>query len=380
MYIISQPKEKNTESSRSGITMSPLYSEMTVKQEIWQKFSREAIFLFIMICSIGCQTGKHAEIQDYIIQLKDLESIIQSGNWLKFYSDDRAEPYSGTLNPGKIISMNREYHILKFELYNKIPPIKLQDSDTLTLILDGRALHLTAYNVSEQEDRLTAYYNIDKWDIVDLGYASNIVVIINSEEGRLRTSFSSENIYNYRYFSAKYILKTGDIPPRYEPEYKQPIAFISGGAGTGIDFWLGYYTNFLQKITALGDYVALGIGLSTFKYDIYNMYYGHGYLWDGNFTENNYNLNVMYGLSYPSPFGNWSFEVGVTYQYYFHDKNWNADNTGSKLYPTVYLITDNKPRNESLIGAFVQVGGLWLQWNRKKLWALGISIPIPWWQ
>jgi len=88
----------------------------------------------------------------------------------------------------------------------------------------------------------------------------------------------------------------------------------------------------------------------------------------------------MYGLSYPSPFGNWSFEVGVTYQYYFHDNDWDSDNTGSKIYPTVYLITDGRPRNESLVGAFIQAGGLWLQWNRKKLWALGISIPIPWWQ
>jgi len=352
---------------------------MTKKKKTGQRISWIIIFSIIMVYSISCQTGKPPEIPDYRIQLGDLESIIQSGNWLKFYTIRRAEPYTGTLNPGRMTSKGREYHILKFEYHDQILPFTLQDGDTLSLILDGRAIHLTAYNVSRQENRLSAYYNIDKWDIVDVGYASSVKIIIDSQEGELKASFSNENIYNYRYFSAKYILKTDNIPQISQPVYKQPMAFLSGGAGTGIDFWLGYYTNFLQIIHGAGDYIALGMGVSTFKYEIYNRYVGHGYLWDGNFTENNYNINAMYGLTYPSPFGNWSIEVGFTYQYYFHDESWDSENTGTDLFPTYYWIKDGKPRKESLIGVFIQAGGLWVQWNRKKLWAVGIAIPIPWW-
>ena len=327
----------------------------------------------------GCQTGKQPEIPDYKIQMGDLESIIQTGNWFKFSTDRRTEAYTGTLNPGRMTSKGREYHILKFVNHDKNFPFAMEDGDTLSLILDGRNLYLTSYNVNQQQNRLSAYYEIDKWDMADIGNASSVKVIFHTKDGELRTSFSHKNIYNYRYFSAKYILKTEDIPPIGEPSYKQPMAFLGGGAGTGIDFWFGYYTNFLKLTSGLGDYLAAGMGISKFKYDIYNRYPGHGYLWDGGFSENNYNINAMYGLTYPSPFGNWSFELGVTYQYYFHDENWNSENTGSDRFPTYYQIADGKPREESLIGAFIKAGVFWVQWNRKKLWAVGIVIPVPWW-
>ena len=74
-----------------------------------------AIFsIFSQIIS-GCQTGKQSLVSDYRLQIGDLESIIQSGNWLKFFSDFRAESYTGNLNPGIMISSGRDYHILKLE-------------------------------------------------------------------------------------------------------------------------------------------------------------------------------------------------------------------------------------------------------------------------
>jgi len=352
---------------------------MKKKRTTWQRSSWKVLFSIVMVYSISCQTGKSSQISDYKIQLGDLESVIQSGNWLKFYTNNRVEPYTGTLNPGRMTSKGREYHILKFEYYDQARPFNLEDGDTLHIVLDGRSLYLSAYNISKQNNRLSAFYNINKWDIVDIGYASSVTIIVDSKEGELRATLSNENIYNYRYFSAKYILKTDKIPPESKPAYKQPMAFLSGGVGTGVDFWFGYYTNILRLDYGIGDYIALGMGISTFKYDIYNLYAGSGYLWDGTFTENNYNINAMYGLTYPSPFGNWSIEVGFTYQYYFHDENWDTENTGTELYPTYYWVREGKPRNESLIGVFIQAGGLWVQWNRKKLWAVGIAIPIPWW-
>ncbi len=356
---------------------------LTQKHPGIQKHLR-IIILFVVIVlltqiSTGCQTGKQTEISDYKIQMRNLESILQTGNWLKFYTDRRIEPYTGTLNPGRITSKGRDYHILKFEYHDQNLPFSLEDGDTMSLILDGRALYLFCYNISKQKDRLSAYYEIDKWDMVDIGNASSVKVIIEAQEGDLRTSFSNENIYNYRYFGAKYILKTNDIPPIGEPVYEQPMAFLSGGTGTGNEFWFGYYTNFLHIKTGMGDYLAAGMGFSTFNYSRYNRFTGQGYLWDGNFSENSYYINAMYGLTHPSPLGNWSIEIGITYQYYFYDENWDSENSGTDQFPTYYRVTDGKPYKGSAFGAFIQLGGLWIQFNTKRNWAVGIAIPIPWW-
>jgi hypothetical protein len=276
-------------------------------------------------------------------------------------------------------SQGRRYHILKFENRDQDLPYSLTDGDTLSLILDGRPLNLTGYNTSGHERRLSAYYEIDKWDLADIGNASSVGVILRAQGGDLEATFSKDNIYNYRYFAAKYILGTDDIPPPTQPTYEQPKAFFSGGAGSGTDFWLGYYTNFLNITPGLGDYLAAGIGFVPFKYSRYNRYPGQGYLWDGDYSEINYSVNLMYGLTYQSPFGNWSFELGFTYQYYFYDQSWNSENTGSEQFPTYYRLTDDNPFEGSVIGMFIQAGGLWIQFNRMRYWAVGIAIPIPWW-
>jgi hypothetical protein len=329
----------------------------------------------------SCQTGKQSSASDYRLQLGDLESIIQSGNWLKFYTDYRVEPYTGTLNPGRMTSRGRKYHILKYENRDQDLPYTFEDNDTLTLIIDGRPLYLTGYNTSGGEERkkLNIYYDIDMWDLADIGNASSVSVILKAKEGELKAKFSKDNIYNYKYFSAKYILGTDEVPPPVEPPYKQPLAFASAGVGTGFEFWFGYYTNFLKITQGLGDYFGLGMGFIKFNYSTYNRYPGQGYLWDGSFSKTNYSINLMYGLTYPSPFGNWSFELGFTYQYYFYDKSWNSKNTGSESFPTYYQLEDYNPHEGSVIGLFIQAGGFWMQFNRRRDWAVGVALPIPWW-
>lgn len=340
------------------------------------------LFFTITIISqivIGCQSGKQSVVSDYRLQLGNFESIIQTGNWIKFHTDRRAEPYTGTLNPGRMISAGRTYHILKFENRDKSPPYILEDGDTLRLILDGRALNLTGYNTSREQNRLSAYYEINKWDLADIGNASSVDIVMLAQDGEWNATFSKDNIYNYRYFAAKYILGTEDVPPPPQPTYEQPWAFISGGVGTGTEFWMGYYTKLLNLESGLSDYLAAGMGIEKMDYSRYNYYSMKGYLWDGNFSLKNYYINLMYGLTYPSPFGNWSFEIGITYQYFFYDENWNSKNVGTDRYPTVYRLTDGNPYEGSAIGVFIQAGGLWFQLNVKRKWAVGIALPIPWW-
>jgi hypothetical protein len=356
-----------------------MINKQIVHERIVQYLIILIVIVFVSQLLNGCQTGKQSEVPDYRLQLGNLESIIQSGNWLKLYTDRRAEPYTGTLNPGRITSSGRKYHILKFEYYDNNLPFSLQEGDTMILILDGRALIFIGYNISIQKNRLSAYYEIDKYDMVDIGNASGVEVMIKAQEGELRGTFSKENIYNYRYFAAKYILGAKDIPPLKEPDYEQPTAFLSGGAGTGIEFWFGYYTNFLNIKPGLADYLSAGMGIAGIDYSRYNHYQDQGYLWDGNYSLNNYYINVMYGLTHPSPFVNWSVELGFTYQYYFYDESWNSKNTGTEQFPTYYRLTNGDPYEGSVIGVFIQTGGLWVQFNRRKNWAAGIAIPIPWW-
>jgi hypothetical protein len=104
------------------------------------------------------------------------------------------------------------------------------------------------------------------------------------QQGEMKARFSKDNIYNYRYFAAKYVLGTEDIPPPTKPAYEQPWAFLGGGAGSGLDFWLGYYTNFLRIKPESGDYLAAGFGRKALEYSRYNYFQIKGYLWDGNFT------------------------------------------------------------------------------------------------
>jgi hypothetical protein len=335
--------------------------------------------LYFTLIIDGCQTAKQSIVTDYRLQIGNLESIIQSGNWLKFVSDQRAEPYTGSLNPGRMISAGKKYHILKFENRDQQLPYSLEEEDTLSLILDGRILHLTGYNISEVNEKLSAYFEIDKYDLVDIGNASSVVVVLRMQQGEMTAKFTKDNIYNYRYFAAKYVLGTEDIPPPAKPAYEQPRAFLGGGAGSGLDFWLGYYTNFLRIKPESGDYLAAGFGRKALEYSRYNYFHLKGYLWDGNFTLRNYYINAMYGLTYPSPFGNWSFELGLAYQYYFYDKNWNSKNTGTENYPTLYGLTGDSPYEGSLLAVFLQVGGLWMQLNQLRDWTVGIAIPIPWW-
>jgi len=337
------------------------------------------IFTLSSLINVGCQYAKQSVVTDYHLQMGNLESIIQSGNWLRFSSDLRADPFTGTLNPGRITSEGRKYYILKYENRDDDFPYSLKDGDTLSLILDGRALHLTGYNTSGKGENLSTYYEIDQWDLADIGNASSVEIILKAEEGDLKATFSKDNIYNYRYFVAKYILGTDQIPPPAQPSYEQPTAFLSGGAGTGTEFWFGYYTNFLKIKPGLGDYLAAGMGFVPFEFSRYNRYQGQGYLWDGDLSEMNYSINLMYGLTYPSPLGNWSFELGFTYQYYFYNENWNLENTGTEHWPTYYELKDHAPYKGSVIGIFIQAGGLWVQFNRIRNWAVGLAIPVPWW-
>jgi hypothetical protein len=327
----------------------------------------------------ACSTTKTSMAPVQEINTGDIQTAIMSGNIIDCYVGGGSTPHKCSLNPGYIKSRSREYYFLKFEYRNYRLPYHFQKDDSIKISIDGNEIILLAYDISKTDEKLTVYYKIDRWDILDLGNANHVSVVIPLKKIKLQSQFSKKNIYNYKYYAAKYILETDEIPKPGEPEYEQSWGFVGGGIGTGYEFWLGSFTNFIMVESEMGDYIAFGAGFSPFDFWRYSFTSSdRKYHLNGKFTGNSYYLNLMYGLSHLVPRSKISIETGITFQYYFHDSDWDQ-NIGSDLYPTIYELDKGRPYSGPALGLFLQIGGFWAQINSKLNSALGIAIPLPWW-
>ena len=352
-------------------------------------FLKYFIPLIIILCYTGCVKTNIPGMPVQEMNSGQVESIMASGNLLDFYLEGGTKPYRCSLNPGMIKTKRSIHYLLNFQ-YNVLPfPFEISTKDSLRLFLDGSEIGLPLLTASRNGERITANFSIDKWDLLDIGNAGRVQVSFQHKDTLLNARLSGRNIYAFKYFGAKYIIRSTDIPVQAEPAYERPWGFLGVGQGTGYEFWFAYYTDSLETTSGWGEYIALGAGFSPFDYWRYNHYtvdFDPPVIWDkkkeywfdGAFTENSYYINLMYGLTHPSPFGRWSIEAGVTFQYYFHDHNWNYQR-GGLLYPTIYEIKNGEPYEGAAIGGFIQIGGLWFQINSKSNWAVGLTIPTPWW-
>ena len=353
-------------------------------------FFKYIIPLFIILCYTGCVKTNIPGMPVQVMNSGQVESIMASGNLLDFYIEGGTKPYRCSLNPGMIKTKRSIYYILNFQ-YNVHPfPFEISTEDSLRLFLDGSEIGLPLLTASRKGDRITANFSVNKWDLLDIGNAGRVQVSFQHKDTLLNARLSARNIYAFKYFGAKYIIRSTDIPVPAEPAYERPWGFLGVGQGSGYEFWFAYYTDSLKTTSGWGEYIALGAGFSPFDYWRYNHYVffdtdppvvpegNKEYWFDGAFTENSYYINLMYGLSHPIPFGRWSIEAGVTFQYYFYNQDWNPKG-GSLSYPTLYEIKNGEPYEGAAVGGFIQIGGLWFLINSKSNWAVGLTIPTPWW-
>ena len=335
--------------------------------------------VIMTIFYFACSTTKPSMAPVQELNTGGVKTVIMRGNLIECYLSGGLTPHKCSLNPGFIKSRSKEYYFLKFEYHNYRLPYDVNKHDSIKISIDGSEINLFAYDIGKMKEKLIVYYKIDPWDVLDIGNASKVSVIIPLKEIQIQSKFSKKNIYNYKYFAAKYILETDEIPGPVETAYRQSWGFVNGGFGTGYEFWIGHYTNFILVESELGDYIAIGAGFSPFEFWRYSYTnFNRKYNLDGKFTENNYYLNLMYGLTHFVPRSKISIETGITFQYYFHDSNWDQ-NMGSNLYPTKYELDKGKPYSGPALGLFLQVGGFWAQLNSKLNYALGFAIPMPWW-
>jgi hypothetical protein len=195
-----------------------------------------------------------------------------SGNYL----DLTAKPGSNillSLNPGRISSQKTStYYVLNLVYISETDSLIIGAENELKLTFDQNVLKLKPYDVQFNKKETISFFEIDPYDIVDIANAKNVSVVIPTSDGTVKARFSRENIHNFKLFSAKYILLSEYEPILAEPPPADNWGFISPGAGTGYEFWLGKYTRiFTEENGNITDYISIGTGFSSFDFDVFGI-------------------------------------------------------------------------------------------------------------
>jgi len=351
---------------------------------------RHSLQLISALILISCAATSPIQIKVSSRETGDIESINMIDNYLDFYLDRSVKPYRCGLNPAILKTKTDTYFSLHFSSGNQKLPFHLERTDSLFLQLNDNKINLPTLDVSRIGKKYTAYYHIEDWDLLDIGHAGRVQCFILHADSVFKATFSSENIAKYKYFNAKFLLHSEEIPVPGPAAYKQPWGFIGGGTGSSNTFWLGIYTNFIHTQSGLGDYLAGGMGYASFEYiewirpsDPVPEPLPGGHLvpeWveQNQSSAGSYSLNLMYGLTWPSPYGRWSFETGFCFYYYFTANRWQDGQSRYLNGDNLTIIESGRPYKGFAVGGFIQIAGFWFQFNSKN-WTAGVAVPVPWW-
>jgi hypothetical protein len=344
----------------------------------------------------SCAASNLPKIQVSERKSATIESVSLLVNQLDFYLESTYKPYRCAVNPGIMKTAADTYYTLNFSSGDQALPFDLKITDSLILKLDDSEICLNTLDVSRIGKKYSAYYRIDYWDLLDIGNADNVEVHVIHGDSLFKAIFSSQNIQNFQHFTAKYILNSEYIPGPEPAFYQQPWGFLSGGAGKLYVFWLATYTNFIKTKTGFGDFIAAGLGYAPFSYTEWAA--GSPLepetlpgisppgitpieLWveQNQAQSSSFSLNLMYGFTFPSPFGRWSFESGICFCTFFTSNRWQNGQIQYLDDDILTIINEGIPYRGMAVGGFFQIGGFWFQYNSNKTWTAGISLPVPWW-
>lgn len=326
---------------------------------------------------------------------RDLENIyyLMENNYLSTRIDDIFKTRECTLNPGKIITENETYYILRFFYSSYVDTFIVNEGDSILITVNGRKINLKSNYVIVGDNEITAYYEVPVLDLIEISLAKSVTISVKSINDTFYSEFQSQNFANFDNFIKSYVYTSNDNlnNVRENQLVKSKLrGFISIGAGSGYELWFTYYTNIL-KIKAfqdIGDFISFGAGFTKFTYDRYVHRQTSSeppprfwYEYYDSHKNSIWYLNTMYGLTHSSGFGNWSVELGVTVQYYkIDDKDWNKYIPSETSWGTVpkfkYNITNGKAYDGFVFGIFVQAGIFWFRINLQESWMLGLSVPI----
>jgi len=357
-----------------------------------------AISLMLVACAARQQLIPVYEVSD---PERNLHSYMMSGNYISL--QNMPEGYRVcSLNPGRIHRGSEGvYFALNLIYKSEIDSITISVQDTLLLVIDGLHLSLIPYDIQQSGRETSAFYEIDPYDLVDLGNANLVSVHIGTQDSILSARLSQENIYNFKRFAARYVLLSDHQPHQSMPAKRKNWGFVSLGLGSGYELWLGKYTDLLTSRDQphVQDYLAVNAGYSSFSYDIkgFRRFWiydpeipGDSTLairfWSDETVHKNYPyLGFMYGVKLEQVVSDWSLETGITVQYFFLPQWRQAVDSvyvpeQDKHYPQkLYHLTSGTQFDGFSAGVFIQLGGLWGRLDTQKSWAVGLALPVPWW-
>jgi len=330
-----------------------------------------------------------------------LESRIMTGNFIKM---DTLLPgkTSFALNPGRVIRRSEaDYFLLNLVSVGDQGLPQISVGDSLFLYLESSIVKLFAYDVRTEKQEISAFFEIQAYDLIDLGNARSIMLELYCGLHIFKATLSVDNIYNFRKYAAQYIIES-DLPPR-KPAVTIPDhwGFSSLGAGIGYEIWIGKYSDLIAPAIdrELSDFFALGFGLTNLSYYQYGLRQDWApdpehpgdsllsvYYWiDQDVSKNYPSLGLMYGLSHANLIAGCSLEAGLAVQYHWLP-TWQLP-TDSVYIPeydqsfarTKYNLTSGAIIDGFVWSFFLQIGGIWARIGTQHTWAAGIALPLPWW-
>jgi hypothetical protein len=264
--------------------------------------------------------------------------------------------------------------------------------------MDFGTIEIKAYNVKKTSREILAFYQIDKWDLVDIGNAKQVVITIAGSDNKETLQLSKNNIDEYKLFASVYVLGALFVPD-YAQNPDRRWGFLSIGYGNAFAVWLSKYTDIFFSGSGLlsGDFFALGMGFAPFEYYSYGVrrtpvfdeaagwYLDYDYRLPERHSEPLYHFGIMYGVVNRNLLPGVSLELGATIQYFFHNTGYREAYIINQvpLEPhtpvEVYRVLQGNAMEGFSGGIFIQAGVFWLQANSGKIWSAGLSAPLPWW-
>ena len=377
----------------------------TPDHEKMLKISRIKIFIILLplVSMWNCSSGGlRVPVQEVDDPEHGLQSHIMTSNYIK--QDSSAGGYSyWQINPGRIKPKNNQvYYVFNLIYHGSYATENFDTQNRMLIEFDNDSLELEPHDIKYTDDEVVAFYEIDKFDLLDLANAKSIKIMIGAGNPILSGGFSEQNIYNLRYFTSRYVLNSS-----FEPEPPQPIrkdhwGFTGVGVGSGYEFWLAKYSNLFTRSAENRncDFLALGFGFSPFSYQIKGIrqimvpdpenppdsMFVIRYWLDEEINRYIPAPGVIYGWSFKNVVSNISLEAGVSARYHFLPA-WQGQSDSvyvpekDATYPSqIYVHSKGKLFDGFSIGLYLQLGGIWARVDSERSWAAGISLPVPWWK
>jgi hypothetical protein len=354
----------------------------------------QAIQLLALTCHYfhcAYQTNQYASIRTIYDPEEKRNTQLMVGNYLVLSPLEALKLVSIALDPGKVLAVdNSSYYFIKLVCVSRNENHILYPADSLAMQLDGRSLILCSYSKQASGREATAYYAINKFDLIEIGDSKSVIIEIPGSNAELRKALDSQSIKNIKKFSKEIILSQEPERNPYLSSVKKKRAFLGLGRGTGYQILAAYYVNLIQDrvVADMTDFIAVGVGQSSFYYDKYKvtevsnfLIQVYAYRFYLHRISKSNQLTAMWGLSYQRKTWPFSLELAASANCYFlKDEEWNLYipyDTGYGVVPYFFnKMTKGKVYEGFALGIFLLAGPLWYHVDNMGVWSIGLALPI----